>query len=122
MQQTATSLTNRPRWVDLATSDPAAACDFYSNLFRWRMDISDDPQYGGCAMAMMGDRTTAGIGGKQDPNMPDAWSLYMGTDDIDGLAAKISDAGGKVIAPPFEVGDQGKMAVFQDPTGAYISA
>ena len=31
-------------------------------------------------------------------------------------------AGGRVIAPPFDVGDQGRMAVFQDPTGAFISA
>lgn len=118
----APSLTNRTRWVDLATSDPAKAQAFYSNLFGWRMDISDDPQYGGYAMAMLGEGTTAGIGGKQDQNMPDAWSLYIGTDDIDGLSKKITEAGGTVVAPPFDVGDQGKMAVFQDPTGAFISA
>ena len=27
-----------------------------------------------------------------------------------------------MVAPPFDVGDQGKMAVFQDPSGAFISA
>ena len=27
-----------------------------------------------------------------------------------------------MVAPPFDVGDQGRMAVFQDPTGAFISA
>ena len=27
-----------------------------------------------------------------------------------------------MIAPPFDVGDQGRMAVFQDPAGAFISA
>ena len=31
-------------------------------------------------------------------------------------------AGGTVIAPAFDVGDQGRMAVFQDPAGAFISA
>ncbi len=27
-----------------------------------------------------------------------------------------------MVAPPFDVGDQGKMAAFQDPSGAFISA
>ena len=122
MTDAGASLNNRTRWIELATSDPEKAQEFYSQLFGWRMDVSEDPQYGAYAMAMLGERPTAGIGAKQDPNMPDAWSLYIGTDDIDGLAAKITDAGGTVIAPPFDVGDQGKMAVFQDPSGAFISA
>jgi predicted enzyme related to lactoylglutathione lyase len=122
VSQTMTSLANRVRWVDLATSDPAAAQKFYSELFGWRMDVSDDPQYGGYAMGMIGDVGAAGIGGKQDPSQPTVWSLYIGTDDIDALAQKIKDNGGNVIAEPFDVGDQGKMAVFQDPSGGFISA
>ena len=31
-------------------------------------------------------------------------------------------AGGTVVAPPFDVGDQGRMAVFADPAGAFFSA
>jgi predicted enzyme related to lactoylglutathione lyase len=34
----------------------------------------------------------------------------------------VKAAGGTVAAPPFDVGDQGRMAVFQDPSGAFISA
>jgi predicted enzyme related to lactoylglutathione lyase len=34
----------------------------------------------------------------------------------------VQAAGGTVIAPAFDVGDQGRMAVFQDPSGAFISA
>ena len=119
---TTTSLANRPRWVDLATDDPQAAQEFYSSLFGWQMDVSDDPQYGGYAMAMLGDRAAAGIGGKQDPNAPTVWSLYIGTDDIDDLARRVGEAGGTVIAPPFDVGDQGRMAISQDPSGGFISA
>lgn len=120
--QTMTSIKNRPAWVDLATSDAEGARDFYSKLFGWQMDVSDDPQYGGYATARMGEGSAAGIGPKQDPNMPNVWSLYIGTDDIDGLAEQVADAGGTVVAPPFDVGDQGRMAVFQDPSGAFISA
>ena len=37
------------------------------------------------------------------------------------MAQRVQAAGGIVIAPPFDVGDTGRMAVFQDPTGAFIS-
>lgn len=123
--QTMTSLENRPAWVDLATSDAEAARDFYSRLFGWEMEVSDDPQYGGYATAKVpggGENSAGGIGPKQDPNQPNAWSLYIGTSDVDALADKITQAGGTVVAPPFDVGDQGRMAVFQDPSGAFISA
>jgi len=56
------------------------------------------------------------------PDQPTAWSVYIGTDDIEKLAKNVADSGGTVAAPPFDVGDQGRMAVFMDPTGAFISA
>jgi uncharacterized protein len=123
--QTMTALKNRPAWVDLATSDAEGARNFYSRLFGWELEVSDDPQYGGYATAKVsggGENSAAGIGPKQDPNMPNVWSLYIGTDDINALADKVTQAGGTVVAPPFDVGDQGRMAVFQDPSGAFISA
>lgn len=122
MSTTVTALRNKPAWVDLATSDAAAARDFYTKLFGWSMELSEDPQYGGYATAKFGDKSAGGIGPKQDESAPTTWSLYIGTDDIDGLAAKVQGAGGTVAAPPFDVGDQGRMAVFQDPSGAFISA
>jgi predicted enzyme related to lactoylglutathione lyase len=121
-----TSLKNRPAWVDLATTDAEAARNFYSQLFGWEMEVSEDPQYGGYATARVpgggAESSAAGIGPKQDPNQPNVWSLYIGTDDVDALADEIARAGGTVVAPPFDVGDQGRMAVFQDPSGAFISA
>ena len=96
--------------------------DFYAKLFGWDLEVSEDPQYGGYATAKVTDKSVAGIGPKQagDPSPP-AWSLYIGTEDLDELAKKVQGAGGSVIASPFDVGDQGRMAVFTDPSGAYIS-
>jgi predicted enzyme related to lactoylglutathione lyase len=37
--------------------------------------------------------------------------------DVDALADRVAEAGGTLVAPAFDVGDQGKMAVFQDPSG-----
>ena len=122
MAQAPATVTNRPVWVDLSSSDPEASRAFYSRLFGWRVEVTDDPQYGGYGLAKLGDRDVAGIGPKQSPDAPTAWAVYIGTDDVEALAKKVQDAGGAVIAPPFDVGDQGRMAVFQDSVGAFISA
>ena len=113
---------NKPVWVDLATPDAEASREFYSKLFGWRVEVNEDPQYGGYGLAKIGGSDVAGISPKQSPEQPTVWTLYIGTDDIEALAEKVKAAGGKVIAEPFDVGDQGRMAVFQDPSGAFISA
>ena len=122
MAQTMTGTVNKPAWVDLASSDAAASRDFYSKLFGWQVEVNPDPQYGGYGLAKLGGSDAAGIGPKQDPNAPTAWSLYIGSDDIDGLARRVAENGGSVVMAPFDVGDQGRMAVFLDPAGAFISA
>ena len=121
MAETMTRIINKPAWVDLATSDATAARDFYSKLFGWKVEVNEDPQYGGYALARIGGQDAAGIGPLQSPDQPTVWNVYIGTDDLEGLSTKVTRAGGVVIAPAFDVGDQGRMAVFQDPTGAFIS-
>ncbi len=120
-QVTATGI-NRPAWVDLAATDSAKERDYYAQLFGWQIDVNPDPQYGGYGLAKVGGHDAAGIGPKQQPDVPTAWTVYIGTDDVEDLAKRVEAAGGRVIAPPFDVGDQGRMAVFQDPAGAFFSA
>jgi predicted enzyme related to lactoylglutathione lyase len=121
MAQTMAPAIVKPVWIDLASSDAAAARDFYAKVFGWQIEVESDPQYGGYGMARVGGKDVAGIGPKMMPEAPTAWSIYLGTADIDDLARKVQAAGGTVIAPPMQVGDSGKMAVFQDPSGAFIS-
>ena len=122
MAQTMAQIANKPSWVDLSSADPAASRDFYAKLFGWQVEVDPDPQYGGYALARIGGSDAAGIGPKMDPNGPTAWNLYIGTEDVEALAQRVRDAGGNVVMAPLDVGDQGRMAVFQDPTGAFISA
>jgi len=122
MAEAKTAIANRPAWIDLASADAAGSREFYSKLFDWKVEVNPDPQYGGYGMAKAGGHDVAGIGPKMDPNAPTAWSIYIGTTDADDLAKKVQGAGGNVIMAPFDVGTQGKMAVFQDPSGAFISA
>jgi predicted enzyme related to lactoylglutathione lyase len=115
-------LNNRPAWVDLSSPDPEDSRNFYAELLGWDIQVSPDPQYGGYAMATDAGVGLAGIGAKMDPSAPTAWSLYIGTDDVAALAQRVTDNGGTVVMAPFDVGDQGKMAVFRDPAGAFFSA
>ena len=117
-----TTTSSKPAWIELSTPDAAASRDFYAQLFGWNVEVTTDPQYGGYALAKIGDADVAGIGPKQSDQDPTAWGIYIGTDDVDRLTGAVQQAGGTVLAPPFDVGDQGRMAVFQDPTGAVISA
>ena len=121
MTEMATRIANRPVWVDLSSTDAAGSRDFYSKLFGWQVEVNPDPQYGGYGLARIGGRDAAGIGPSQTPEMPTHWNLYIGTEDAEATARAVETAGGKTAAPPFDVGDQGRMAVFQDPTGAFIS-
>lgn len=116
------ALMNKPVWVDLASPDVEASRAYYSQLFGWSVEVDPDPQYGGYALARLDGNDAAGIGPKQSPEVPTVWQLYIGTNDIEGLATRVQSAGGTVVVAPFPVGDQGRMAVFQDSVGAYISA
>jgi predicted enzyme related to lactoylglutathione lyase len=121
MADTRTFVAGTPAWVDLSTTDPAAARQYYSKLFGWEVEVSPDPAAGGYALAKIGDKNVAGIGGTQDPHAPAAWMVYIGTSDAEKTAKIVEQSGGKVVMPPFEVLKSGRMAVFQDPSGAFIS-
>jgi predicted enzyme related to lactoylglutathione lyase len=122
MAEARATVANRPAWVDLSSGDAAASREFYSNLFGWTVEVAPDPQFGGYGIAKVDGKDVAGIGPKMQAEAPTAWNVYIGTTDAEELAGKVTAAGGTVVAPPFDVGDQGRMAVFQDPTGAFISA
>jgi uncharacterized protein len=121
MTQMATKTAHRPTWVDISTADTAGSRGFYSKLFGWQVDVNPDPQYRGYGRARVNGFDAAGITPTQAKEQPTAWNFYIHTDDVDATARAVEAAGGKVEMPPIDVPDQGRMAVFKDPVGAYIS-
>lgn len=108
-----------PCWVDCQVDDPKAAAELYAALFGWQID-DPGPDAGGYLMASRDGRAVAGIGPKPDRSggMPSAWTTYLATDDADATAAAITQAGGQVFMPPFDVMDAGRMSVAADSVGA----
>jgi uncharacterized protein len=114
-----------PSWVDLQTSDIAKAKQFYGQLFGWTYDDQPIPDTDAVySMAQKSGKDVAAIAGMPpgSEGMPPHWNTYVTVSDVDATAATVPGAGGSVVAPPFDVLDAGRMAVFQDPTGAFINA
>ena len=114
-----------PNWVDLPTSDQAAAKAFYAGLFGWTYD--DQPMGEGqvYSMAMLGGHQVAAIS-PQPAEMaaagaPPMWNTYLAVDSVDEATAKVEAAGGKVAMAPFDVMDAGRMSFVMDPSGAPVA-
>jgi uncharacterized protein len=120
MPETAVYAPGTPAWVDLSTSDAAAGKTFYSKLFGWQPEDLG-PDAGDYVIFRLDGKQVAALGPVQNPGQPSAWSVYIATDDAAATAKKVRDAGGTVALEPMQVMDQGSMAVFQDPIGAFIS-
>jgi predicted enzyme related to lactoylglutathione lyase len=109
-----------PCWVDLMTTDQAAARTFYGELFGWDIEVGP-PETGEYAMASIGGRTVAGIGGMMGMDHPPVWNTYLATADADATAKAVEAAGGSVQAPAMDVMDFGRMAVVEAPGGGFVS-
>ncbi|HYL09620.1 MAG TPA: VOC family protein [Candidatus Acidoferrales bacterium] len=112
-------------WIELATTDQEAAKRFYGEIFGWTVnsfpigpnDFYTIFQLGGrdaaAACTLRPEQTARGV----RPH----WNLYIAVESADQVAARAAELGGKVLAPPFDVFDAGRMANLQDPTGANFS-
>ncbi len=109
-----------PAWVDIGT-DVEAAKVFYGELFGWAAaEMGPPEETGGYGFFLKDDKMVAGYGPQQNPGPP-AWSTYIWVTDADDTAAKVTAAGGAVVVAPMDVMAAGRMAVFTDPEGAFIS-
>jgi predicted enzyme related to lactoylglutathione lyase len=109
-----------PCWVDLMTSDVERARAFYTRLFGWTAE-EPNPEFGGYFNFVKDGARVAGCMASQpDAGMPDAWSVYLATDDVTKTLDAAAAAGGQVVVPAMVVGEFGAMAVVTDPGGAAI--
>ncbi len=116
-----------PSWIDLMTTDPAGAQEFYGALFGWEYEASPIPEESGGGeyiMASKNGHAACGMG-QQNPEqvemgIPPTWATYITVSDIEAAAGKVEGAGGSVMAPVMEVMEAGHMAVVVDPTGAVV--
>jgi predicted enzyme related to lactoylglutathione lyase len=107
-------------WAELATHDLTAAKKLYGELFGW--SAVDNPIPGGGVYTMFRiDGNDVAAAHAHRPDLRPHWGVYFSVTSADETAAKVEPLGGKLIEPPFDVMDVGRMAVIQDPQGSTIS-
>jgi predicted enzyme related to lactoylglutathione lyase len=111
-----------PSWVDLGSPDTAASAAFYGALLGWTAEFDERPEAGGYGMFTLRGKTVAGIGPQMNQDMPPFWTVYITVANVEDTAKTVAANGGQVVAEPMQIFDAGKMAVFMDPNGTFISA
>ncbi len=111
-------------WAELATTDQPAAKTFYSELLGWTAE--DSPVGEGVVYSMM-SRDGKQVGAiapqpqaQREANVPPTWNSYVSVQSADAVAERAKQLGASVHAPAFDVMQAGRMAVIQDPQGAYF--
>ncbi|MGW0826068.1 VOC family protein [Streptomyces sp. NPDC002845] len=115
---------NRFCWMDLKTRDLPGTAAFFSTALGWRFAVDADDWRQATKIAANGYR----IGSVSDlanpvypPTAPAHIAYYLAVDDVDRRTEAATVHGARLVLPPFEAGDQGRMATLIDPAGAAFS-
>jgi predicted enzyme related to lactoylglutathione lyase len=106
-----------PTWTDVATHDIDATTAFYGALFGWEIERGGE-EFGGYSTFLKGGKRLAGCMPAMSQEQPIVWTCYVATDDADKTTELVQSSGGTVLAPPMDVGELGRMAVYLDSHGA----
>jgi len=111
-------------WVELLATDVEAAKAFYHGVFGW--ELVDSPMTQGTyTVIKAGGRSVGGMmpmPSNVPTGTPPHWMAYVTVRDVDEVAKKVRELGGRVLVPPTDIPDVGRFCTFQDPQGAVISA
>ncbi|MCW7941561.1 hydroxylase [Streptomyces hygroscopicus] len=103
-------------WVELLTREPERVTDFYTTVFGWTVNASEDYTQWGIDGADFGGMLT--MGDRFPPEVPSHWLPYFAVEDVDAATAAATRAGASVLMDPTSVPDGPRIAVLKDPQGA----
>ena len=105
-------------WYDVMTTDMKAAEAFYTKVVGWTARDSGMP---GQAYTILsaGDVMVGGVMPlPADVKAPPHWTGYIGVDDVDTYAKRVTAAGGSIHKQADDIPGVGRFAVAADPDGA----
>jgi uncharacterized protein len=107
--------------MELSTTDPKRAVDFYKKLFGWKFDEMKMPDGG----LYTGFRADGGPGGGiqavQMPGQPSAWLPYVSVKSVKTAMAKAKSLGATAVVEHMPIPNFGALGIFTDPTGASLA-
>lgn len=106
-------------WNELATTDQAAAVNFYTEQFGWRQEGDMDMGPIGKYLFLY---QGAGMIGAVMPKVPEmpmvTWSYYFRVPDIDRAVSAVRNNGGQILQEPTEIPGGDYSMSGMDPQGA----
>jgi predicted enzyme related to lactoylglutathione lyase len=109
-------------WRELHADDQEAAFGFYAGLFGWTRGAAHDiGPMGTYQVFATGAADAGGMMTRTPPVTQPTWLYYFNVDSIDAGAARVRDAGGQVLAGPYEVPGGAWVAPCLDPQGAWFA-
>ena len=102
---------------EILGQDQAALQAYYTDLFGWKLDTSNQGGYGMTDAAATG--VTVGVGATRNGSAGGVTG-YITVDDIDATLARATALGGNVVMPKFSPGPGATIALFADPSGNVI--
>ncbi len=108
-------------WNELVSPDVPKALAFYEQALGMAAAEQD---MGGSSYFVVKNASGNDVGGAMGPMMegiPPHWNLYFQVADVDATIAAAEAAGGKAIAPAFDVPGVGRLGFIQDPQGAMFN-
>ena len=109
-------------WHELVTPDQRKSGRFICELLGWDLREVDAGGFGTYSLFRKAGRDVAGMM-NPTPDSPGGaayWHSYIAVDDVDSCARQTLALGGKVLVPPHDVPDVGRICVVSDPMGAVV--
>ena len=109
-------------WQELVTTDQETSGAFFSKLLGWDLKKLDAGEFGIYTLFQKNGKDVAGMMDPtpETPGEGSYWHSYIAVEDIDKYANKTIEIGGKVLVPPHDVPDVGRICAVSDPTGAIV--
>jgi predicted enzyme related to lactoylglutathione lyase len=103
-------------WNELATRDIEKAREFYAAVFDWQFE--DNPNAASEYYVVHNKGVMNGgimqMNEQWPVGVPPHWGIYFAVDNAGEACARLTELGGEVCAPPFEI-PIGRIAVVSDP-------
>ena len=109
-------------WQELVTTDQEVSGYFFSKLLDWNLKKVNAGKFGTYTLFQKEGQDIAGMMSPtpDTPGEVSYWHSYISVEDIDNCAKQTVELGGKVLVPPHDVPDVGRICAVSDPTGAIV--
>ncbi len=111
-------------WSELMTRDIGTSVAWYGEVCGWKIEPMPMEGGGTYYVAVAHGKPVAGIMDMSDiahlAEAPPHWFTYFAVDDVERAVEQTVAAGGKVIRPPFDVPEVGRIGIVEDPAGAAV--